>query len=99
MKINAVTDIRTMSIIIEESESSDKDINPFTYALSMSLIVHLLQPHYVTDSALSTSAAKISAIFLASMELTLLGECGMQGNSLEVGATGCPQHRIKSGRK
>lgn len=82
---NASTDLRNKYRIIPQLKCPDKDINSFIYLLNLSGIVHLLNPCNVPDSVLNTNTTKLHVTVPACIEVILLGKCGLQGASLEVG--------------
>ena len=70
---------------MEQLKCPDKGNNSFIYLLTLLIIVHLSNPCYVPDSLLNTSTTKLHVTVPAFEELTLLGKCGMQVTSWEVG--------------
>lgn len=82
---NAITDLRNKNRIIAQLKSPDKNINSLIYLLNLSGIVHLLSPCNVPDSVLNTNTTKLQVTVPACIEVLLLGKCGLQGASLEVG--------------
>lgn len=83
---NVSTDLRNKYRMMAQLKCPDKNINSFIYLFNLSGIVHLLNPCNVPDFVLNTNTPQLQVTVPAHLEAILLGKCGLQGASLEIGS-------------